>query len=96
MARQADDFLVKRRDDDAKKHPDGEAEFTYFGPVGDPNRFRFLVLREDGDLISILPGEGRFKKGLHAWRWEEDEGGEPTDYLVLKTRSNRIDLKRAE
>ncbi len=90
---QPDDFLVTRRTEDAKKHPSDEAVFTWFGPEGVESRFRFLVLKEEGALLSVLPGEGRFKKGLHAWRWDADEGGDPSEYVVLKTRGNRIDLR---
>ncbi len=94
---QPNDFLVKREEKSAQKHPAGEAVFTYFGPVGTTQRFRFLVLKEAGDLLSILPGaEARFKTGLKALRWDQAEGGESTNYLVLKTRPNRIDLRKID
>ena len=88
---QPSDFLVKREN---QKTSD-DAVFTWFGPVGTAQRYRFLVLKEAGDLVSILPGsEARFKTGLEALRWAAAEGGESTRFLVLKTRPNRIDLRR--
>lgn len=92
---QPNDFLVKREDKSAQKNPAEEAVFTYFGPIGTTQRFRFLVLKETGDTISVLPGaEARFKNGLKALRWEQAEGGASTTYLVLKTKANRIDLRK--
>jgi hypothetical protein len=92
---QPNDFLVKREEKSAQRSPSGEAVFTYFGPVGTTQRFRFLVLKEAGDLLSVLPGtDARFKTGLKALRWDEPEGGTSTEYLVLKTRPNRIDLRK--
>jgi hypothetical protein len=92
---QPNDFLVKREEKTAQKQASDEAVFTWFGPVGTTARFRFLVLKEAGDLLSLLPGaEARFKTGLKAVRWDQAEGGESTTYLVLKTRPNRIDLRK--
>ena len=92
---QPNDFLVKREEKSAQKHPAEEAVFTYFGPVGTTQRYRFLVLKEAGDLISVLPGaDARFKTGLKAIRWDQAEGGVSTTYMVLKTRPNRIDLRK--
>lgn len=92
---QPNDFLVKRDEKTAQKNPADEAVFTYFGPLGTTQRFRFLVLKETGDLLSLLPGaEARFKTGLKALRWDQAEGGTSTSYLVLKTKANRIDLRR--
>jgi hypothetical protein len=92
---QPNDFLVKREEKTAQKNPAEEAVFTYFGPLGTTQRFRFLVLREAGDTISLLPGaDARFKVGLKALRWDQLEGGASTSYLVLKTKANRIDLRR--
>jgi hypothetical protein len=92
---QPNDFLVKREEKSAQKSPADDAVFTYFGPEGVTQRFRFLVLKEAGDLLSVLPGaEAKFKTGLKAWRWEQVEGGKPTTYLVLKTKPNRIDLRK--
>ena len=92
---QPNDFLVKREEKSASKNPAEEAVFTYFGPIGTTQRFRFLVLKEAGDTISVLPGaEARFKNGLKALRWEQAEGGPSTTYLVLKTKANRIDLRK--
>jgi hypothetical protein len=92
---QPSDFLVKRDEKSAQRNPAEEAVFTYFGPVGTTQRFRFLVLKEVGDLLSLLPGaEARFKVGLKALRWDQSEGGPSTTYLCLKTRPNRIDLRK--
>ena len=92
-----DEFLRKREVENEKAAPSDAAEFAYFSPMGErKERFKFLVLKEDGADVSILPDQGRFKKGLRAWRWEEAEGGDPTSYLVLKTKSNRIDMRRLE
>ena len=86
------DFLTTRKE---QAKPAEQATFTYFGPPGSEERFRFLVTRESGDLISVLPSnDGRFKRGLLAWRWEEAEGGEPTPYRTMKTTPRRIDLRR--
>jgi hypothetical protein len=92
---QPNDFLVKREAKSQLRNPSDQAEFTFFGPVGTTQRFRFMVLKEAGDLLSILPGtDARFKTGLRALRWDQPEGGTSTTYLVLKTRPNRIDLRR--
>jgi len=92
---QPNDFLVKRDEKSAQKQPSEEAVFTYFGPVGTTQRYRFLVLKETGDLLSVLPGaDARFKVGLKALRWDQPEGGSSVTYLVLKTRPNRIDLRK--
>jgi hypothetical protein len=92
---QPNDFLVKREEKSAQRSPAEEAQFTWFGPVGTTQRYRFLVLKEAGDLLSVLPGaEARFKTGLKALRWDGAEGGTSTTYLVLKTRPNRIDLRK--
>ena len=92
---QPNDFLVKRDEKSAQRNPAEEAVFTYFGPVGTTQRHRFLVLKEGGDLLSVLPGaDARFKVGLKALRWDQAEGGSSTTYLVLKTRPNRIDLRK--
>ena len=94
---QPNDFLVKREEKSAQKNPAGEAVFTFFGPIGTTQRFRFLVLKETGDTISLLPGsEARFKTGLKAMRWDQAEGGTSTNYLVLKTKANRIDLRKID
>jgi hypothetical protein len=92
---QPNDFLVKREEKSGQKNPAEDAVFTYFGPVGTTQRFRFLVLKEAGDLLSVLPGaEARFKTGLKALRWDAAEGGTSTSYMVLKTKPNRIDLRK--
>jgi hypothetical protein len=91
-----DDFLVKRekKADDAKAAED--ANFTYFGPSGVQERFRFLVVREEGGEVSVAPiTDAKFKVGLDAWRWKEREGGSPETYVVVKTTASRVDLKKA-
>ena len=87
----SDQFLSKRDD-----VPSEDAVFAWFSPP-EPgqDRVKFLVTREEGDDLSILPGsEGRFKRGLRAWRWEDEEVTDHQVYVVVKTRHNRIDLRR--
>lgn len=80
----------------AKSKTSDDARVTWFGPVGEPSvRFRYGILEEEGDLLSVLPGEGRFKKGLKAVRYGSEEAEEGELYVVLKTRPSRIDLRRA-
>jgi hypothetical protein len=89
----SDQFLSKRHDSD----PDADdAVWAWLSPPHPgEERVKFLVTKEDGDVVSILPGqEGRFKTGLRAWRWKEEEGGEHEVYAVVKTKHNRIDLRR--
>lgn len=90
----SDQFLSKRQDEEA---PDGSAQFAWLSPPGHPDdRVKFLVTKEDGDDLSVLPGQnGRFKKGLRAWRWQDEESSDAHDiYVCVKTRHNRIDLRR--
>jgi hypothetical protein len=54
------------------------------------------VIKEEEGILSIAPGEGRFKKGLTALRYESEDAAESTTWLVLKTRPNRIDLRKVE
>jgi hypothetical protein len=96
MHKPGNDIFTRRKNEAQAKNKSDEAQFTWFGPVDAQDRFRFLVVREDGDDISILPGEGRFKKGLRAWRWDAAEGGEHETYVVQKTKHNRIDLRRVK
>lgn len=97
MMRQKDDFLVKREQKADAAVPADAATFTWFGPAGVQDRFRFLVVREEGDLVSVQPiADARFKVGLDAWRWKEREGGSPETYVVLKTTSSRVDLRRTK
>lgn len=88
------DFFTRRKEQNEAQSESDAAEFAWFSPVGDDQRYRFLVVREEDENLSILPGEGRFKRGLRAWRWDAAEGGEHVTYVVLKTRHNRIDLRR--
>jgi hypothetical protein len=95
--RQKDDFLVKREKKADEANAAAAATFTYFGPSGVQERFRFLVVREDADLVSVQPiTDARFKVGLDAWRWKEREGGTPETYIVVKTTANRVDLRRVK
>ncbi len=42
-----------------------DAVFAWFGPEGDPEtRYRYAVIKDEDGILSIEPGEGRFKKGL--------------------------------
>ena len=97
---QPNDFLVKREQKIADAHPASEAQFAWFGPVDAADqRHRFLVVREAGDDVSVVPeGEARFKVGLKAWRWKgpksEDAAEKPSTYLVVKTTARRVDLKK--
>lgn len=78
------------------KEGDG-GQFAWFSPPDAPTlRFRYAVIKEEAGVISLLPGEARFKKGLMALRWPDQKGGESTVWRVSKTRPNRIDLERVE
>ncbi len=90
-------FTLDKSKAGAKTAESEEAVFTWFSPVDAPkSRFRYAVIKEEGGVVSIQPGEGRFKKGLTALRWTAEKEGESAVWVVLKTRPNRIDLKRAE
>jgi hypothetical protein len=97
---QPNDFLVKREQKAVEAHPAEGADFVWFGPVDAPDqRHRFLVVREDGDALSVVPGgEAKFKAGLRAWRWKsgksEDAAEVPVTYLVIKTTGRRVDLTK--
>jgi hypothetical protein len=87
-------FAPDKREAGEKSVESQSAVFTWFGPPGEPGtRYRYAVIKEEGELLSIQPGEGRFKKGLTAVRYEGEEAKEGRTYLVLKTRPNRIDLQ---
>ena len=95
MLKVQDDFLIKRDQKVAEAAPGEGGTFTYFGPSGVQDRFRFLVVREEGDVVSVQPiSDAKFKVGLDAWRWKEREGGSPETYIVVKTTPSRVDLKR--
>jgi hypothetical protein len=94
---QPSDFLVKRNEKNAMASPAGEAVFAWFGPVDVQDRYRFLVVREAGDDVSVAPiSDAKFKVGLKAWRWKEREGGTPETYVVVKTKPTRVDLRRVK
>lgn len=94
---QPNDFLVKRQEKNASASPDSGAVFTYFGPEDAQDRYRFLVVREAGDDVSVTPiTDAKFKVGLKAWRWKEPEGGSPEVYVVVKTKATRVDLRRVK
>jgi len=69
---------------------------TWFGPPDVAQRWRYGVIREEGDLLSIQPGAVKFKAGLTCLRWTAAEGGDSTLYVVLKTTPSRVDLKKAK
>jgi hypothetical protein len=98
---QPNDFLVKREQKQTEAHPgEGGAEFAWFGPLeAHEQRHRFLVVKEAGDDVSLVPGtEAKFKVGLKALRWKgaksEDPKEVPGTYLVVKTTGRRVDLKK--
>jgi hypothetical protein len=70
--------------------------YTWFGPPDTEQRFRYGVLKEEGDVLSLQPGAVKFKKGLTCLRWNSAEGGESTLYVVVKTTPARVDLRRAK
>jgi hypothetical protein len=69
--------------------------YSYFGPPDTAERFKFSLIKEEGDLVSLQPGQVKFKKGLTCLRWTAEKGGESQLYVVLKTTPSRIDLKKA-
>lgn len=73
---------------------DPEVVTTFFGPPDSELRFRFVVSKEEGEKISLVPGEQKFKKGLTALRWSAEQGGTSTTYVVDKVTPSRIDLTR--
>jgi len=78
----------------AKSAESTDASFVWFSPPEEPEtRYRYAVIKEEGGLLQIQPGEGRFKKGLRAWRYKGEETEDHTEWVVVKTRPNRIDLK---
>lgn len=78
----------------SKSEESSDARFTWFSPPEEPEtRYRYAVIKEEGDLLQIQPAEGRFKKGLQAWRYDCEETEKYTVWAVVKTRPNRIDLK---
>ena len=88
-------FRPSLRDAGVKSTESDEAVFTWFGPEGESQqRFRYAVIKEEKGILSIQPGEGRFKKGLKAMRYESEDAKEGEPWLVLKTRPARIDLRR--
>ena len=81
----------------AQTKPAEDAKWVWFSPSDAPeSRFRYAVIKEEDGILSIQPGEARFKKGLDALRWDADKGGTSSRWVVEKTKPNRIDLRRAD
>lgn len=79
----------------SKSAESDDATFTWFSPVDEPeSKHRYAVIKEEDGVLQIQPGEGRFKKGLKAWRYAKEDTEEHTVWGVLKVRPNRIDLKQ--
>jgi hypothetical protein len=96
MARGFDVF--KKPGDDRKFDVPKDApagSFGWFGPPETTERFKFAVIKEEGETLSLQPGTVKFKKGLTCLRWTEEKGGDSQLYVVLKTTPARIDLKKA-
>lgn len=72
-----------------------KGSYGWFGPPDTTERFKFFLIKEEGDLLSVQPGTVKFKKGLTCLRWTEEKGGQSQLYVVLKTTPARIDLKKA-
>ena len=70
--------------------------YSWFGPPDTSERFKFSLIKEEGDLVSLQPGAVKFKKGLTCLRWDAEKGGDSQLYVVLKTTPSRIDLKKAK
>jgi hypothetical protein len=88
---------VDRSKSGEKSREGDDVRWTWFSPVDAPRlRIRYAVIQEEGRLLSIQPGEGRFKTGLEALRWTAEKDGESTRYVVRKTRPTRIDLELVE
>jgi hypothetical protein len=68
--------------------------YTWFGPPDTTERFKFNLIKEEGDLVSLQPGAVKFKKGLTALRWTAEKEGTSQLYVVLRTTPSRIDLKK--
>ncbi len=84
---------VDRSKSGNKSQPTETAAYAWFSPVDAPElRLRYVVIKEEGDLLSIQPGEGRFKTGLFALRWTDQREGTSRKYRVAKTKPTRIDL----
>ena len=88
-------FRPDRRLAGVKTKESESAVFVWFGPEGEPSaKFRYAVIQEEGDSLSIQPAEARFKTGLTAVRYAAESDQEGTIYVVKKTRPSRIDLVR--
>src|SRR5438874_2223779 len=70
--------------------------FGWFGPPDTTERFKFSIIKEEGNRLSVQPGGVKFKKGLTCLRWSASEGGDSTLLLVLKTTPTRIDLEKVK
>ncbi len=91
-------FDIFKKPETPKEVPESAPKETYswFGPPDTTERFRFAIVRESGDQVSLQPGMVKFKKGLTCLRWSAAEAGESELYMVLKTTPTRIDLQRAK
>ena len=94
MNREKSPFSPDKSDAGMTSKESEKAVFTWFGPVGEPQvRYRYAVIKEEDGILSIQPGEGRFKKGLKAVRYESEDAESGSTWLVVKVRNNRIDLQ---
>lgn len=89
-------FDIFKKPDKPKEVPADAPKETYswFGPPDTVERFRFAILKENGDEVSLQPGLVKFKRGLTCLRWDAPENGTSQLYIVMKTTATRIDLKR--
>ena len=90
-------FRPDFKDAGSKSQEGDDAVWTWFSPPDEADsRHKYAVIKEEDGLLQIQPGEGRFKKGLKAVRYKSEDSKTGKTWLVLKTRPNRIDLKRAD
>ena len=96
MKHEEQPFRPDKRNSGVKSTESTDAVFTWFGPVDAPKtRFRYAVVKEEDGVLSIQPGEGRFKSGLKAVRYDSQDAEDGAEWVVVKTRPTRIDLKQA-
>jgi hypothetical protein len=95
MARGYDVFKKPGDDRTFEVRKDAPAgSYGWFGPPESTERFKFAIIKEEGDQLSLQPGTVKFKKGLTCLRWTEEKAGTSSLYVVLKTTPSRIDLKK--